>query len=207
MNEFFDSSRRKILNQLLHEDLNAVQLAKRLDLGVTTVREHLRKLKEKGYIEHYFKKAKRGRPKKKYTITNDGIATFPKKYRFILSHLLRRLEPELGTERLHKLLDGVGSDIADIDEDLLKEDLDTRIKELIKFRRDLDLHPSMSKKEDGSYILEHKNCGSLNLDKDVHGHICHICRRIISQFLPECKVEQLKSFGEGDDACIHKITP
>ena len=204
--DFLHPSRRRILRFLIMDDFSAVELTDKLDIQLSTVRDHLGKLEKKGYIENYFEKAKRGRPKKKYTLTFKGRKVFPRKYRFVLAHVLRAIEDLEGVEALRNVLEEASKNIHPVKGELSEETLEDRLEKMVEFRKNLDLSPQLSR-ENGSYLLKHGNCGCLELDKDIHEHICYLCRQVISNFLPECGIEQVKSFGEGDDACVHRITP
>ncbi|KXA90682.1 hypothetical protein AKJ36_00330 [candidate division MSBL1 archaeon SCGC-AAA259I07] len=198
------SSRTIILEDLLRDDLTAIELAEGMDLGTSTVRDHLRTLQEKGYVEHYFERASKGRPKKKYAITLEGRKLFPRGYERLISKLLLNIESEYGEEKLRELLVGVAGDMAGVGRDLLKKDMETRLDEMVSFFEDMNLYPSLSR-EDGSYLIEYGNCGNLEIIEEFHRYLCYTHRRIVTNFLPECEVEQVKSYGRGDDICIHRI--
>ncbi len=198
------NSREKILEKLLQEDLNAVQLANRIEIGESTIREHLQKLKEKGFVDTYYDKSKKGRPKKKYSITLEGRESFPRTYRFILSHLLKRLELDIGGEELHKIMEKVANDITDIDKKLFNEDVESRLEKYIGFREQIGLKSSLSI-EDGLFVLELNNCGCVKADKGIHKYLCRLCKQSIKNYAPTCNVEQTECIMEGDNSCTFKI--
>lgn len=198
-------SRRKILENLLDDDLTPIQLNEKMRIKISTIRNHLDKLEKDGYIEHYFERADKGRPKKKYTLTSKTQKALPRKYDFVLSQLLIELESEFDEETIKHILASISKNITDLDDDFLDKGLDTRLDRVVDFRSELDLYPSLIE-ENGSYLLQHKNCGCLELDKKIHKYICYLCRQVISNFVPDCEVEQVKSFATEDDICVHRIT-
>lgn len=202
---FFQSSKGTILEHLLVDDLSPVQISEKMKIGTSTIRDHLKTLEEKGSVEHYFEKAPRGRPKKVYTITENGERRFPKNYELILGEILNVVENNYGEDELEGILNSVARNISD-DFDIGHIGSDERafMEELVDNLEELKLFPRL-KEEDGTYILEYKNCFLYDMMDDHYGPLCDMHKKMIENALPSYEVEDVKCKAEGDNTCAHKL--
>ncbi|MFX1319812.1 MAG: helix-turn-helix transcriptional regulator [Promethearchaeota archaeon] len=81
-------TRRVILEQLLKADANAVSLADDLDINISAIRGHLDILELAGLISSSYEHAKRGRPKRIYSLTPLAYSLFPTQTTQIISALI-----------------------------------------------------------------------------------------------------------------------
>ncbi len=77
-----------ILEHLLEADANAVSLAEDLGINISAIRGHLDVLELAGLISSSYEHAKRGRPKRTYSLTPLAYSLFPTQTTHIFSALL-----------------------------------------------------------------------------------------------------------------------
>lgn len=198
-------TRAVILTHLLGEDLSAIDLEEKLGINESAVRRHLDILEQQGYIEHFFEKAKRGRPKKLYTITSAGRGLFPEKTHFLFTLLAQRIKEDQGDESLEKLLSGVAEDFA---ENLVSENSDKtneeRLKELVDSLDEFGFYATASKKDE-VYDIEYRNCVFGDVLQDFGTQLCEMHKQIINAAVSDADVTLEKSLAGGDNLCVHKV--
>lgn len=200
-------TRGEVLEHLLKKDLTAIELEGVLNINESAVRRHLDILEQAGYIEHYFKKAKRGRPKKYYKITKDGKTLFPKKTELLLILLVEKLKEHYGKEELESLLDDIGDEILKYFPSWKeKKNLEDRMKELIDAFEDFGFLPSLSE-EEGSYLIEYRNCVFDEANDELKEKLCEIHENIVKNSLGNVKVEKKEPKSENIHVCKQVIKP
>ena len=199
-------TRKKILGKILLNDLSAIELEEELGINESAIRRHLDVLEHRGYVEPYFEKADRGRPKKRYKITSEGRRVFPQKTHVLFSSLISKVKENYGEEGLENLLEDVASDFA---EQLFAEGEGSapkdNLKRLVESLDKFGFYPSFREDED-FYYIEYKNCVFGDAIEDLGTKLCKMHRDIIRNALSDCSVEQRKSIAEGDDFCLHRIS-
>jgi predicted ArsR family transcriptional regulator len=107
-------TQQQILAFLLHrkEGMTVDQLADQFGIGRTAVNQHLAALKQQGYIANGQVQKGRGRPRKSYILTNDGINLFPKKYNWFSALLLNVLQGQMGADGLAEFMRNLGGQMA-----------------------------------------------------------------------------------------------
>ncbi len=201
------SAKGSILTRLLGEDLSAVQLSEKMDLGQSAIRNHLSFLEKEGYVDHYFKKVSKGRPKKMYTITPAGRNLFPRKYELFLTYLLREIEDRFDKETLQNILKDVAADLAKrLGEDLPEKNQEDRLRELVDSFEDWGLCPTLSV-ENEEYHITYRNCAFFEIVGEFAEYLCNMHREIITDVMTDCDVEQEECCGKGDNVCVHRVIP
>lgn len=199
------SAKGSILTHLLNEDLSAIQLTEKIELGESSIRNHLDALEKEGYIDHYFKKVPKGRPKKMYTITSSGRNLFPRNYELFFTYILREIEDEFEKETLQKILANVAKNIANrLSEDLPEKNQEKRLKELVESFEEWGLCPTL-KKENGEYNIKYRNCAFFDIVDEFAEYLCGMHRKIINDAMKDCEVKQEECCGKGDNVCVHKV--
>jgi DeoR family transcriptional regulator, suf operon transcriptional repressor len=72
-------------------------MADQFGIGRTAINQHLATLRQQGYVANGQVLKGRGRPRKSYVLTNDGINLFPKKYNWFSAMLLNILQTQDGS--------------------------------------------------------------------------------------------------------------
>lgn len=111
--------RQQLLLRLLQQEkagLTVDQLAGRLQVTRTAVRQHLTSLERDGYVQQQGLRLTGGRPGYVYTLTAAGQDLFPKQYSWFSSLVLTALRQQGGSEGLtalmRQLAAGVAADLA-----------------------------------------------------------------------------------------------
>jgi predicted ArsR family transcriptional regulator len=92
-----------ILELLVKEELNASELAERLGLSPTAVRQHLAPLHATGLVERRSVVSGPNRPTDLYRLSDEGRRTFPKRYGLLLGYLVEALESAYGAEAVTRV--------------------------------------------------------------------------------------------------------
>lgn len=196
------NTKSSILNNLLERDMTAIELEEKLGINESAIRRHLDGLEQKNYVEHYFKKADRGRPKKFYRIDEKGRSLFPNKNDVLLSYLLETIKEEFGEENLEKILSKTAEKLADR---LSSEEgeFESRLREFVGSLNRFGFYASLSK-TDGEYVIEYRNCVFRHIGEEDDDHLCTMHREIVEKALPETNVEAEKG-EEVNSSCLHRI--
>ncbi len=96
---------------LLKSDANAVTLAKQLDINISAVRSHLDVLEIAGLLSSRHEHAKRGRPKRLYSLTPLAHKLFPQRTGQIMSTLLRALTTSLDVKTIDSLISQISQNL------------------------------------------------------------------------------------------------
>lgn len=197
-----NNTRAEILNYLLGSKMTAIQLKDKLGINESAVRRHLQKLENKELIEHHFEKASKGRPKKYYKLTKDGMDLFPKETGLLLNILIKNMEEQLPEKKMKDLMEKVGDDLKDYIEPKEKEgDTEERVKKLIDNFNRLGFFSSYDK-EENKYIIEYRNCIFSDVSKNFAKRICGIHKDIMKDVLGEdIDFKQKNSILGGDEIC------
>lgn len=103
------SSRRQILGLLRAESRTAGELAEAIDISPQAVRDQLRTLEGRGWIEvGRLRRDTGGKPAREYVLTAAGEESFDKPYPEVLCHLIGEMQDRLGGGRKRELLEAVG---------------------------------------------------------------------------------------------------
>lgn len=198
-------TRASILVQLLSEDLSALHLEEKLGINESAIRRHLDILEGKKYVEHYFEKAPRGRPKKLYSITEKGRGVFPQKTHLLFSYLAKSIMVEYGEGSLRELLFSVADRFAArLTPELTAESKEERLKNFVEYLDKFGFYPKFAEKS-GDYFVTYRNCVFGEITEEFRGQLCEMHREIVRRALPSCKIEQKKSRAQGDNVCIHRL--
>jgi len=200
-----NDTRETILVKLLSEDLTAIDLENELNINESAIRRHLNNLERQGYVEHYFEKAERGRPKKLYTLTREGRGLFPQKTNLLFILLAEGVRNVYGEEDLDRLLSQVADRFADR---LTSPASDgSRVDQLKDFVDSLDkfgFYPSLEEKEE-FYVIKYRNCVFGEVIEELCEQLCNMHKQIVNNVIPNCEVYLMGTRGLGDKICAHKI--
>ncbi|MBS3816163.1 MAG: ArsR family transcriptional regulator [Candidatus Thermoplasmatota archaeon] len=200
-----ENTRTEILDELLGQDLTAIDIADILSINESAVRRHLNRLEKNGLIDSYFEKASKGRPKKYFEITEEGEKLFPKETELILNILIKSIKDRMDEEELKEIADLVAEELKEYFPEVEeKEDIEKRIEKFVKSSKELGFYSSYSKEED-HYTMKHKNCVFGDLPAEQASWICSIHRKVVSDILGPVDIEQEKSMVEGDKICLQKV--
>lgn len=161
------SSRDEILRLLRAEPRTAAELAEAIRISPQAVRDQLRTLEGKGWIEvGSLRRDTGGKPAREYILSLAGEESFEKPYPAVLRYLVTELQDRLGGRRKRDLLEAVGRRIAadlspgglpevaavgELGPDLLRERLEAAVRVL----NDLGGAATVEETENGPRIQSH----------------------------------------------------
>ena len=195
----------EILENLLSQDLTALDLAEILEINESAVRRHLNRLESDGLIHSYFEKADRGRPKKNFELTEQGEKLFPRETELLLELIIKNIHEVLDKEISRELKEKLVQDLIDrFPEVYEKDDTETKIKKVVKGFDELGFYSSYHE-ENGTYKISYRNCAFGNLPEKEAYWLCKIHKKVIRKILDDFDLQQEKSMLEGDNSCVQKI--
>lgn len=199
-----NDTRTTILTQLLGEDMTAIQLMDELGINESAVRKHLKRLEERDLVDHYFRKVKKGRPKKFFKLTERGKKVFPRRGDLFLNIFIRKVVESYGEEGLQDVLDMVLEELIKYFPKKEGEPLEGSLKKMVEKFNELGFYATLNKDEEG-YTIEYKNCVFEEVADELGGKMCRIHRGILSERLGDVKVVNETSQVSGDKVCRQKI--
>ncbi|MFP4001021.1 MAG: helix-turn-helix transcriptional regulator [Candidatus Natronoplasma sp.] len=195
----------EILENLLSKDLTALELSDLLSINESAVRRHLNNLESGGLVNSYFQKADRGRPKKYFSLTDEGKKIFPRQVEHLLDIIIKNIKDEFSEDISSRLKEKMVEDLIDlfpeVDED---EELEKKIEKVVQGSNEVGFYASYSKKN-GSYKLKFKNCAFGGLPKEEARWLCELHRRVIGELLEGSEIQQQSSMVDGDKSCVQKV--
>ncbi|MFG1215274.1 winged helix-turn-helix transcriptional regulator [Xanthobacter flavus] len=107
-------TQRRLLAQLLEvkSGLSVDELAGRLDISRSAVKQHLSGLERDGYVARGSARKTGGRPGQIYVLTESGIGVFPKQYSWFSRILLQTLRGRIGDADLGEFMFNLGVDMS-----------------------------------------------------------------------------------------------
>jgi len=104
LSPLISGTRRAILECLLKSDTNAVTLAEKLRINISAVRGHLDVLEIAGLVSSSYEQAKRGRPKRIYTLTQLAYRLFPDQTSQIFAALVQAANQSFDVKTTNSLI-------------------------------------------------------------------------------------------------------
>ncbi|MFX1513678.1 MAG: helix-turn-helix transcriptional regulator [Promethearchaeota archaeon] len=213
------STRKKILRYLLTKSsmnqgwgCTIKDIATTLDLSPNAIRQHLTILEKEGLIVRTEKHGKTGRPAIVYSLHENAMDTFPKRYDELSLLLLDELEKSYGREETVKLLKNVGKGIAmEIAEDLtdMPEDIQSdvflkqKLQHLVQILKTYGKFPELHETE-SSFELKNYNCFVYKLSK-ANPLICKVDETMMSALIGH-EVTKEQCIRDGDNCCSYRIS-
>jgi predicted ArsR family transcriptional regulator len=203
-------TQRQILALLLNrkEGMTVDQMADYFGIGRTAVNQHLAVLKQQGYVVNGQSLKGRGRPRKSYVLTNDGINLFPKKYNWFSAMLLNVLKGQMGGDRLADFMRSLGTQMA---QDQIGRVAGKRpaekIAEIVKIMNEagFDARVIASQADEVIPRIECKNCVYHDLARDF-SQVCQFDLGFLSGLMGK-KIEHQACMVRGGTACRFRFPP
>lgn len=167
MPEKIGSSRDEILGLLRVGPRTAGELAEAMNISPQAVRDQLRILEGRGWVEvGSLRRDTGGKPAREYVLSSAGEESFEKPYPQVLRYLVSELQDRLGHRRKRELLEAVGRRIgADLSrgggreavspEALGPDRLRERLEAAVRFLNELGGAATVEETEDGPRIRSH----------------------------------------------------
>jgi predicted ArsR family transcriptional regulator len=211
VNDYLGNSKSTILSSLLYDDKTLEQLSKIMNVNKNAVNEHINYLENHGLVSSYFVRAKAGRPKKYYKLTEKGMEIFPKQYINFSSMLLKEIEKEFGTAKLNSILMKIAEDmVKEVSTDnmslasLNREEKLEKISEYVNILNKLGYYAKMEVDDSTVKIIRH-NCIFYELAKNNKDMVCgSLEKSMLSESLND-SFKLVQNFPDGDNKCVVEI--
>ncbi len=199
-------TRSQIVGYLKEHGCASVQdLTEVVGLTPMTVRHHLTILESEGLVNREKERARIGRPRYVYFLTEAALSLFPERYDELAGRLLNALKEELGSQQaITQVLERMAHEIAgnhrqDLDGKSLEERLDTLINVLGN-----EGFLASWEEQDGEYTLTEYSCPYFMVGQE-HPEICHIDWQLITTIL-DTPVKRRTCMLNGDTNCKYRIS-
>ena len=215
------ATKQKIMEILLEGPRSLGEITDKLQIQKSAVRVHLQSLQSEKAVESHFKIERLGRPRKIYSLTENGRELFPRKYDLILSLILKKITETNGKEQARKIIESVADDMAtNIRYEIEKNGRLDNYKESLKIfnsvSNEMGFASSITKDHDGNFSVLSKNCILHKVALNHQDVICHgLHDRMIMRSLSGSKkkqqqrnmnVELKECIALGDNFSRHAIT-
>lgn len=203
-------TQQRLLSQLLDckGGLTIDELAQRLEISRSAVKQHLIGLERNGYVARSTSRKTGGRPGQLYVLTDNGVETFPKKYSWFSRVLFTSLCQRIGKEQLGPYMYELGVDMsaAAIPRLVGKTRLE-RIVEIVKIMNETGFVAKVVSPNKGDSLprVECKNCVYHDLAKD-HAEVCQFDLGFLSGLMG-ASVEHQECMQRGGEACRFRFVP
>jgi len=189
-----------LLRHLLYSEqgLTLDQLADLLGISRNAVTQHISVLEKLDCIENRTLPSGGGRPSRAYTLTDAGMAIFPKQYALFSTMLLKAISENIKGAELESLFANIGRDLALPFKDRIKNS-ENKIVEVTKIMEELGYETRQSSSTNKASEIIAKNCVFHDLAVE-NSAVCELDRSLISSLL-ETKIEQKECMIKGGDSC------
>jgi predicted ArsR family transcriptional regulator len=217
------ATKQKIMEILLEGPRSLGEITDKLQIQKSAVRVHLQSLQSEKAVESHFKIERLGRPRKIYSLTENGRELFPRKYDLILSLILKKITETNGKEQARKIIESIADDMATtIRYEIEKngssslDSFEESLKIFNSASNEMGFASLITKEHDGNFSVLSKNCILHKVALNHQDVICHgLHDRMIMRSLSGGKKEQqqrnmnveLKEcIALGDNFSRHAIT-
>lgn len=203
-------TQQRLLSELLdcRSGLTIDELAARLSVSRSAVKQHLVGLESSGQVASHAARKTGGRPGNLYVLTDAGIDLFPKNYSWFSRVLFETLRARIGAEGLGDYMHELGVDMsAAAIPRLVGKTRIERIVEIVRIMNETGFVARVIESEQpgGLPRVECKNCVYHDLSKDYE----EVCRFDIGFLtgLSGTQVEHQECMQRGGTACRFKFQP
>ncbi len=199
--------RQAILRALLEnrDGLTADEIAARLSVTRSAVRQHIVSLERDGLAARKALARRKGRPSLVYSITEDGIHEFPKRYDWFSALLLGVLSERLGEDDLRNTLDALGKKIGgELKLQLAGRDSDVSAADLASAMSSLGYVARAARNDNGSEEIQAFNCVYHHLAAQ-HPEVCNFDLALI-EAATGTRPEHTECMVRGGGCCRFKIS-
>lgn len=191
---------------LLDEPQTAVDIARKLGIFESAVRQHLQTLENAGLVTATFEQRGLGRPKKIFSISPTGAEMFTRKYDLLLDLVLKKIADSYGPQALRSALLSIARELSTTletgsDEMPFRE----RLRKVTDALDDLGFATKLEEK-DGKASIISRNCIILHAARTNHDLMClKFHSELIRAALKPGKVELHECMLDGAPYCRHVI--
>ncbi|GAB4330869.1 MAG: hypothetical protein Kow0010_15910 [Dehalococcoidia bacterium] len=200
------TSREVVVCLRQHGPLSAEELAERLHVTTSTVRQALAPLRAGEYVEYSEQGSGRGRRRHVYALTAQGHALFPGPPRDLVRSLIAFIQEE-DPELLRRFLaDRWSPGGNDRTEHLETAPFAARIRALVDAYDQSGFFPVTSRGDRQAMVFTLVNCPLLDLAR-AFPDVCGLDEERLEALVPGCRVERTAWRLQGDPLCTYVIHP
>ncbi|HKZ59397.1 MAG TPA: helix-turn-helix transcriptional regulator [Candidatus Thermoplasmatota archaeon] len=200
-------TRAWIVDVLLEGAKTTHQLADILKIHHTAVRAHLEGLERNGLVVAEFRNEGVGRPKKYYSLTEDGRELLPRRYQLMLEIILQNLLRTQGREEVESLMRAVARDLAGkLKVAASGSPLGDRVQKAVDALNELGFRASVSH-EDGQLTIVRTSCVFQKTAASHHDLVCQVFDQELlnASLAGDARIELVQSQAKGDCVCKHVV--
>jgi DeoR family transcriptional regulator, suf operon transcriptional repressor len=174
------------------------------DITPVTVRHHLTKLQEEGFVAlaEIRHRDTPGRPQHIYTLSNHGVTLFPNNYKRLAEGLLVQLAQSLPNNQVNVIIEGVADAMA-TEANIPNGTLAQRLDAVIDYLNAHGYDATWETLPEKGYLLHTRNCPYHALAK-TNDTLCAMDMQLIAKMLGV--VPRLSShMAQGDETCSYFI--
>lgn len=198
------SRQEQILALLLgtRTGLSIDTIAEKLEISRNAVKQHMVTLEKDQLIQAGGFNLTKGRPSRRYVLTDQGINQFTKQYSWFCNLLISELKEEMGSDALSALMQRMGRKIADsLAFQFKDQDAAEKVQTLSAILQHLGYQATV-KQQDGVMTINAINCVFHDLAQK-HTELCDFDRSLIRTLLDN-PVEQIECMAKQGCACRFK---
>jgi predicted ArsR family transcriptional regulator len=197
-------TRRTILDFLKrHPGVTIETLAEAASIAPITARAHINVLASQGLVQHEDVHGQRGRPYRRYTLTEAAESFFPKQYDQLAVSLLSGLSDLEGHAGVDALITHVAGRMADASLPRVAGlPFAERVAAVSEIIDEQGGATEWQLTEDG-YVVRERNCPYLSVSRE-DAHICELDRQVIAK-LAGADVSVTQRLRDGADSCVFVI--
>ena len=187
----------------------AAVIAKQLDMTSVGARKHLANLHENGLIDFTDEAGNIGRPKRYWSLTDDGHKQFPDTHEFLTLELISAARRAFGDDGLDRLIADRETETMHRYEAAIPDTapLASKVKSLARLRTEEGYMASATRNRDGSYLLVENHCPICAAAKECQG-FCRSELAIFQSILGDAaSIERSEHVLSGARRCAYLITP
>jgi predicted ArsR family transcriptional regulator len=200
------TTRDLVLKTLLNNQKCTInELAEAVGINPISVRHHVTKLEAGGLITSQEERHGVGRPRRVYSLTENGVEQFPTRYLRLTIRLLSQLKETLPNSLVERLFTQVADDLwddyssnLDLDSATLEEKLDVVMDLLHKEGFTVEWE-----QKNGDYLIQKNSCPYYHVGQ-THPEICTLDETFISNIL-SVPVHKTNCILDGDSNCTYII--
>jgi predicted ArsR family transcriptional regulator len=168
-----------------------------------TVRHHLARLQEEGYVCSHPAKTRNtpGRPQYVYALTAQGESFFPNNYKGLASALITNLQKSLPKDTFNVILQGVADSMAQSANIPASATIADRLEAVVAYLNAHGYIAHVEATQDG-YLLHTSNCPYHNVNHE--NALCAMDMRLIATMLGVVP-RLVASIAQGDTSCSYFI--
>jgi predicted ArsR family transcriptional regulator len=201
--------RQQQLLRLLQREkggLTVDEIAARLEVTATAIRQHLAALERDGYVHMQELRKTAGRPGFVYVLTPQGDALFPKQYPWFSLVLLSALKERMGPEALAAFMRALGGEVADsLAARMAGKTEEEQLAVLIQVMNELGYDARLTTQGNGPPEVVATNCVYHLLARD-HPEVCHFDYELMERLTGQ-HVVHAECMVRGGQACRFQFFP